>query len=182
MVGILGDTGRFLYKNKSHRNTFSVVSDLLDMGVKIESIHSEINSYSSNVIDLISVILANIKTNAGYTYSFIADSAKDKMVDQGLSEYEYSGGYHQALDQYIRNIDGNPWGFVVLPKYSDKGVYKCSFRANQDAGIDTSVFANALGGGGHSLASGCNFEAGSIEEAVEKVKTTVKEKYKEASK
>lgn len=170
LLGITSDTSRFLYKNDFHRDTFSIVSDMLDRGGSIEFVEEKSNQYSKLYIDIYDEFLSNLQSNNGYNFSFLSD----KLFDNSYTNIEKSQiktAYHKAMDTFIRNFNNIDWGFIVLPDIENgKGFYKTSFRASSLSHIDTSKFTVELGGGGHIQASAASkIPAKNIQEALIKI-------------
>jgi nanoRNase/pAp phosphatase (c-di-AMP/oligoRNAs hydrolase) len=85
------------------------------------------------------------------------------------------------VNEYVRTIENNNWGFVITPILEEENHYKVSFRAINGT-VDTSVFSRTFpGGGGHQGASGCDFEATDIKKAIEIIETTIKDQLEEAT-
>ncbi|HRI05435.1 MAG TPA: DHH family phosphoesterase [Candidatus Dojkabacteria bacterium] len=173
LFGILGDTGRFLYKNGFHRETFDTVSDMLDAGLSIEELQGRMNSLSLAHIKIIGELMKNLQQKDDYNYSYLSDEFTEKLVEENIAQDIYGSAYHLFMDNYIRSIEPNKWGFVLIPDMTaPRKYYKGSFRAISDL-IDTTIFAKLLGGGGHKPASGFKIEAQSFQAALDIVHQTI---------
>jgi nanoRNase/pAp phosphatase (c-di-AMP/oligoRNAs hydrolase) len=77
------------------------------------------------------------------------------------------------VDDYIRNIDGRLWGFIVYqnPLLGEDG-YSVSLRSVGGI-VDVSVIAKKLGGGGHKPAAAAEVHVKSIREALAKVESAI---------
>lgn len=190
LFGILGDTGRFLYKNPAHRKTFAIVSDIIDVGVSIEVLSNSMDLLTPTHLRIMSELTGNFKQKDDYNFSFISDTFAQELISEGVGEDVYSGAYHAFMHEYIRIIEPNKWGFVVVPDIGRSTdflstdaatvkIYKGSFRAVNDL-LDTTVFTRELGGGGHKPASGCKFKAESCEMALKIVHDVIAAKRVEA--
>lgn len=168
MFGILGDTCRFLYSNPYHRDTFLLVSQLIDDGANIEWIENNRKNISQKGIKVVCKLMNNLKVEKDFCYSYLDDKFLKKVVSLKLSQNEFVQAYTHFLDVYIRNIEGRKWGFIVMPDYGNEGIYKVSFRAISGS-VDTTTFSSQLGGGGHKGASGARFKASNIEDAIKKI-------------
>jgi phosphoesterase RecJ-like protein len=173
MVGILGDTNRFLYHNPFHKDTFEIASLLIDKGVEIEDITSKLQRIDSRQLKLTSVLFNNLHITPDYNYTYFTDQDLSRFKKELVPSEIYSSAQHSVVDSYIRYIDTNQWGFVLIPDYHEKGVYKGSFRATNNT-VDTTVFTQHLGGGGHKPASGFKILASNWQEALTRVNEVIK--------
>jgi bifunctional oligoribonuclease and PAP phosphatase NrnA len=173
LVGIVSDTGRFLYKNAHHRHTFALVSTLLEAGASIETLNSKTARYQSEEIAIVAELLTNITISDPYNYSYLDDDTVTRLIKSGISPETISAATGMFSNQYLRSIDTATYGFIVMQDpVLGTGHYKGSFRALNDS-VDTSVWANALGGGGHKAASGFKFAAHNLSEALAKITHTM---------
>lgn len=174
IFGIIADTNRFLYTNKNHKETFKIVSELLDQGVTIEDLWNKIYVLQKNHAIVIAELLKNIQSQEDYNYSYISDDFVKNFSIKSEDWESFSDAFYIFIDQYIRYINGNTWGFAIIPDFSnDQGEYRGAFRASSGT-VDTSVFARELGGGGHKSASGFSVTAKNYKEALEKIKEIIK--------
>lgn len=174
LLGIVSDTQRHRFDHPGYRETYRIVSDLLDAGASIEKLESKIEKYNKNELDAISHLAANITdSNRGYTYSFIGDDFSEKWQTSDKPYADLKNGCELFSNQFIRNYEGNDWGFIIYPDaISGPNYYGVSFRSL--SGIkDVSVIANKLGGGGHKPAAGAKIEAKSVQEAIQKVEQAI---------
>ena len=174
MFGILGDTNRFLYKNKYHRDTFNTISEFIESGLSVEVMQRRINTYTKTHTTIISELLKNFDSNEDYNFSYLGEDFVNRLRnDPNFDEDIYKVAIRQFLDIYIRNLYPWEWGFVIMPDIRFKeGFYKGSFRAQANT-YDTTVFAEFMGGGGHKEATGFNIKANSISDAIEIVKKVI---------
>lgn len=172
MLGILDDTNRFLYENKNHKTTFSIVSKLIDSGANIEKLTTNYQNYNLDQIQVITELLKNFKQEGSLNYTYVTDdfilSIKDKIAFE-----QFSPAYHFVLEHFIRSTFPNKWGFVLVPDLKVTELYRLSMRSINGF-IDTTVFTVALGGGGHKLASGARIKARSYKEALDEVLSVIK--------
>jgi len=170
LLGIISDTSRFKYKNPAHRQTFEIVSELIDAGASIEMLEYRLDRYTKRQIAVFSVLAKNLTDNGrGYTYSYIGKSD----IDQSNME-DVKAACEIFTDQFIRNIGDNYWGFIVYPEDSNgRTTYSVSLRSVNDV-QDVSEIAGKLGGGGHKAAAGAKgIEAINVMQAIEKIKRAV---------
>ncbi len=174
MMGILSDTGRFLYQNKLHRETYKITSELLDAGVNIEALTNRMSQYSIARMSVISELSANLSQNRQYSYSLISDGfARSWRKDQT----ELKAGCEAFVNIFIRNIEGRIWGFVVYPDLQKGGgFYGVSLRSINGT-VDVSKIAKILGGGGHKPAAGASFAARNAKNAARTVQQAIAKAY-----
>ena len=173
LLGLLSDTLRFKYKNAKHRETFALVNDLIDVGIDIEYLENKLETYSKDQLEVIAHLITNLQTGNGYNYSFISDSFADQWQQSGKDPSGLKGGAAIFVNQFIRNIEPNNWGFLVSREVIPSELnYSVSFRA-EGGSKAVSELAKLLGGGGHEAAAGAKFHAVSILDAVDKVLAVV---------
>ncbi|MBN1623674.1 MAG: DHH family phosphoesterase [Clostridia bacterium] len=156
-TAISTDTGGLRYSNTTSKS-MRICADLLETGIDISEI-------SHLAFDLMPYPKLLLKCIAIQKMDFFCDK-KIAVISLGLSDYDFLGGKDEYFDGIV-NITVNTEGVVAgaLVRETDSG-YKVNFRSNTDE-IDVSVFAEALGGGGHNRASGCTIEASSLNDATE---------------
>lgn len=181
MMAILGDTGRFLYQNAHHQDTFAIASNLIDHGANIEKITSQIRNFHPDELKIMSWLIANLQIEDGFNYSYLTETQLKQIIDQNITPDSYTGACHHFIDNYIRSTGTNQWGFIVNPDYNDPKFFKGSMRSI-DGVIDTTVFAQKLNGGGHKQASGFRLPAKNIKEALKIVLKVIKSNYSKALK
>lgn len=89
--------------------------------------------------------LSRLKVNPDYLLAIVVIKQAD-LVEFGLTSDDLSGLI--GLINSLQGVAGN-----LLLVETDDGQLKGSLRTNQ-AGVDISVLANILGGGGHQKAAG----------------------------
>jgi phosphoesterase RecJ-like protein len=173
LLGILSDTNRFKYKNPKHRETFALVSDLIDAGADIEKLEASLDSYSKETMAVLGELVNNLSAGEDFNYSFISDEFIDGWPGQSNKLDDFHAGTEIFVNAYIRNIKPNSWGFIAYrdPVFKEP-TYHISFRALSDS-RDVSAIARLLGGGGHKPAAGAKLKAASLEEALGKIKAAI---------
>ncbi|MGH7156884.1 MAG: DHH family phosphoesterase [Candidatus Saccharimonadales bacterium] len=170
-TGIYTDTGGFINRNPNFQRTFDVIPKLIEDGANLEVISSNINKIDDEGFAVLRELIDNTQFESDYTYSFISD----ETVAPGNN----LEAIHQAADvfrsQFLRNIDGRSWGFIVYKDIlAPASTYSVSFRAISGT-KDVAQIALKLGGGGHKPAAGAKFVAYSVQEAIDKVKQAITE-------
>jgi nanoRNase/pAp phosphatase (c-di-AMP/oligoRNAs hydrolase) len=162
-----------LYDNPRHRETFKIVSDLIDEGVSIELLENRSRRYAKDEIAVLGELANNLQSVDGYSYSFVGDSFTRQWLQNDKSADEFKLGCELFVSGFIRNIGENKWGFIVYPDLTaGEKRYSASFRALGSV-KDVAEIARRLGGGGHKPAAGAKFSAASIRQAVEKVRAAI---------
>ena len=175
MLGILDDTGRFLYENPKHHETLEIVNNLVDEGISIESLWNRLSRYTKEQMGVISELINKTVVDAGYTYSYLDDNFCNLWLESGKDPSKLRGAVDWFKDNFLRSVGDNTWGFVVYKDPSeDQGEYSVSFRAISGT-KDVSELARRLDGGGHKAAAGGHIEAKDMSEAIEKVKRVIAE-------
>lgn len=180
MVGLLSDTNRFLYGTaETYPKSFEIAAKLVALGVNIDQLISKLDRFFLSSTIIISEMLRNIQVTDKYTYSFLSDdfSSSTQYVNTPSDERKSANNYF--VDNFIRNMNDNMWGFTVYKDLRLSGHYKGSFRSVRGV-VDTTVFATKLGGGGHKPASGFRFPAKNLDEALNKIQKVIKENIQEA--
>ncbi len=173
MLGIYSDSGGFTYANPRHRHTFKIVSDLIDDGVNLEVIRSRLRKYTTDQLIALGEFARNVTTNGQYSYSYLSDDFVANWQKANRSVLSLNTAAAIFVDQFIRNIDGLNWGFIVyLNPLAGENIYSVSLRSQANA-KDVSQIANKFGGGGHKPAAGAKVKAKSIQEALAKVKAAI---------
>jgi phosphoesterase RecJ-like protein len=181
MTGIVGDTGRFLYA-KDLQKTFAIASELITFDEQmIEKITYTFGRNQMTTLKFLQELINNTVIRDNYTFSFFTDETAQKVRANPELFGLYKNASEMYVNEYVRTIENNDWGFVITPILEEENHYKVSFRAINGS-VDTSVFSRTFpGGGGHQGASGCDFEATDIKKAIEIIETTIKDQLEEAT-
>jgi len=181
MTGIIGDTGRFLYA-KDLQKTFAIASELITFDeTMIEKITYTFGRNKITTLKFLQELINNTVIRDNYTFSFFTDETAQKVRTKPQLFAPYKNASEMYANDHVRTIENNTWGFVITPILEEENRYKVSFRAISGT-VDTSVFSRTFpGGGGHQGASGCDFEAMDIKNAIEIIETTIKEHLDEAT-
>jgi phosphoesterase RecJ-like protein len=173
MTGLYSDTAGFTYLGSHYEKTLNLELELLREEINIEEIKNSLNQYNLYDVEVITEVLGNIEVNQDYTYSFISDDFIKNWTSSGKPPASLLVGIKFFTDHFIRNINGNQWGFAV---HNDlrlgEGVYSVSLRSL--SGVkDVSLIAREFGGGGHKPASGAKVPAQTVDEAIAKVQAAI---------
>ncbi len=175
LLGIYADSGGFVYHNNRYKEMFRVVNELLDAGANLESVKTCLNTYSDDHMKVIGQLVDNLTHGDGYSYSFISDEFAQNWRETGKNPVTLKTACSKFIDNYIRNIGGRNWGFIVYPDLSiGQGIYSASFRS-VGGQPDVAKIASNLGGGGHKPAAGAKIQAQDIDEAIREVQEFIHE-------
>ena len=146
-VGLVTDTGRFMYENtdaRSHR----MAADLIEAGVNVHDIYRRLyERVPVEKLRLISRALEKIERHAdcGLAVTYI-----------GEADYEATGSSEvmtEGIIDYLRSIEGTAVAAFVRDKTDGgRAARKVSLRATEQ--VDVSAIAREHGGGGHRRAAG----------------------------
>ncbi|MBA3757725.1 DHH family phosphoesterase [Candidatus Saccharibacteria bacterium] len=176
LLGIISDTQRHKFDHPGYRETFRVVSELLDAGASIEKLENELESYNKNELEALSHLASNMKSSGkGYSYTFITDEFAEEWRKAKKSHLDLKKACELFGNQFIRNFENNKWGFLVYPdSVGGEGYYGVSFRSL--VGVkDVAEVARQLGGGGHKPAAGAKLTAKTTKDAIKQVTSLVDE-------
>lgn len=140
---ICHDTVFFKY-TENDNETFPIISDLIKLGADKNTVLFHIyNNLGFDFMKHVAVLLSKIKQENGFVWTALSYEEYNKMgCPVGLREY--------VSDHFIQSIKGSQFGVVMIEE--KPGKLCVSFRAK--AGLDISILAKKLGGGGHLYRAG----------------------------
>jgi len=148
-VGLITDTGRFMYENTGPR-AHLMAADLLEAGVDVPGVYRRLyEDVPEGKLALLALALSQLQRYDAGELTLVALSAAD--FEASDAEESYSEG---IIDQ-LRALQGTKVAVLVreIGSGARKGQHKVSLRATDDD-VDVSVIARAQGGGGHRRAAG----------------------------
>jgi phosphoesterase RecJ-like protein len=147
-VGLITDTGRFMYENTGPR-AHQMAAELIEAGVDVQRSTAAVRGDAARQAALLALALAQMQRFDSGELTIAALSAED--FDRAEAEESYSEG---IIDQ-LRALQGTKVAALVreLTSGERKGQHKVSLRATDDD-VDVSAIARAQGGGGHRRAAG----------------------------
>lgn len=146
LVGILTDTNN-LSTNSVTANTYKTVAELNEIGADVYNIRKMFFAgHEVNKFKIISLAMHKAELLEDNTVAIIKLTKKD-FFKCGLNENDTVGIINTVFGQ----IKGLNACFLWTPRNK---MWHISMRAND--GIDVSVIAESLGGGGHIPAAACN--------------------------
>jgi bifunctional oligoribonuclease and PAP phosphatase NrnA len=148
-VGLITDTGRFMYENTGPR-AHLMAAELIEAGVDVPAVYRQLyEDMPAGKLALLALALGQVQRFDSGELTLAALSAAD--FDRADAEESHSEG---IIDQ-LRALQGTKVAVLVRELSSGvrKGQHKVSLRATDDD-VDVSIIARAQGGGGHRRAAG----------------------------
>jgi phosphoesterase RecJ-like protein len=152
-VGLMTDTGRFMYENTGRR-AHIMAAELIDAGVDVHEMYRQVyEGVPYGKLALLARGLTNVERYDDGRLTMTALSASD-FNDSGAEE-----SYSEGVVDHLRAVEGTALAALVRDRIGDEetGMRKVSLRASDDR-VDVSAIARAQGGGGHRQAAGFNTE------------------------
>jgi phosphoesterase RecJ-like protein len=157
-VGLVTDTGRFMYENTSPR-AHIMAADLIDAGVDVDAIYRRLyEGVPMAKLELLSRALARA-TRYDDGRIPVTSLTIDDFIETGSEE-----SYQEGIIDHLRAVAGTKVAVLVRDQLAEerRGWRKVSLRAT-DGDVDVSVIARAHGGGGHPRAAGFSTELEPLE-------------------
>jgi phosphoesterase RecJ-like protein len=148
-VGLITDTGRFMYENTGPR-AHQMAAELIEAGVDVPEVYRRLyEEVPPAKLALLALALGRIERFDSGELTLAALSAED------FEETEAEDNYSEGIIDQLRAVHGTKVAVLVreLTTGERKGQRKISLRATDDD-VDVSVIARAQGGGGHRRAAG----------------------------
>ncbi len=147
-VGLVTDTGRFLYEN-TDADAHRMAAELIEAGVDVNDIYRRLyERVPEEKLRLISRALEKIER---------FEDGQLPSPTSPPSDYEATGASEvltEGIIDYLRSLEGTAVAAVVRDKPDgDRAARKVSLRST-DGAIDVSAIAREHGGGGHQRAAG----------------------------
>ncbi len=147
-IGIVGDSGRFMFSTTSV-HTFAVAEELLKTGIKISDIYLEMYEKDIQSLKNQAYVLSHFDvTSHGVAYYLLPIEVQQEMritTEQGKE--------HVNLFSNIQGI--NAWCSITQDVDKKEPCWRISIRSKKE---DISGVANRWGGGGHKQASGAKIK------------------------
>ena len=145
-IGLVGDSGRFMYSSTS-THTFAIAEELLKTGIQLSKVYQKM--YVKQIDDL--KVTAHILNNFHVSEHGVAYYLLDKEIQKELKITTERGKENVNL---FANIDGiNTWCSITEdPK---DNCWRISIRSKEKA---INHIAAKWGGGGHAQASGAKID------------------------
>jgi phosphoesterase RecJ-like protein len=154
LLGILSDTGNFLYPSASGK-TMKIASKMMTLGAQLPKLANKANKNKDFFsLKLWSLVLSKVKINKKYGVAVTVISHED--LEKLHDEIELIGNndIFGEVAAFLSNFKEVKVALVL--REDDSGVLKGSLRTAKED-IDVSKIARIFGGGGHAKASGFSF-------------------------
>ncbi len=148
-VGLVTDTGRFMYENTGPRSHV-MAADLLEAGIDVHDIYRRLyEGVPEPKLKLLTRALASVERYDGGRLT-LSRLAREDFAETGAKE-----SFTEGIIDHLRAVEGTKVAALARELTSDgcEGCSKVSLRAT-DNDVDVSVIARAQGGGGHRQAAG----------------------------
>ena len=151
-VGLITDTGRFMYENTGPR-AHLMAADLLASGIDHTAIYRRVyEEWPEPKLRLFARALSRTERHAGGALTMTTLPRGD-FRETGAEE-----SYTEGVVDRLRAVDGTKVAALARELIDgDGGRWKVSLRSS-DGDVDVSVIARASGGGGHKAAAGFSTE------------------------
>jgi phosphoesterase RecJ-like protein len=152
-VGLVTDTGKFMYENTGTR-AHVMAAELIDAGVAVHEIYHRLyEGIPYGKLELLARGLSHVERYDGGALTLTHLSAAD-YLETGAEE-----NYSEGVVDHLRSVEGTAVAGLVrdLIGEGQEGRRKVSLRAT-DGRVDVSQIARAQGGGGHRQAAGFSTE------------------------
>jgi phosphoesterase RecJ-like protein len=147
-VGLVTDTGRFMYENTGPR-AHEMAAELLELGVDAHGIYRRLyEGIPQGKLELLARGLTSVERYDGGLLT-VAHLTLDDYRRTGADE-----SYSEGVVDHLRSVEGTAVAALARDLLTDSTPRrKVSLRATDDR-VDVSRIARALGGGGHRRAAG----------------------------
>ncbi len=148
-VGLITDTGRFMYENTGPR-AHEMAADLIQAGVDVQDVYRRLYEEMPEAkVTLLALALGRMRRFDSGELTLAALSAED-FLELGAED-----SYSEGIIDHLRAVQGTKVAALVreLPSGPKGGQRKVSLRSTDDD-VDVSAIAREQGGGGHRRAAG----------------------------
>ena len=147
-VGLVTDTGRFMYENTGPR-AHDMAAELLEQGVDAHAIYRRLyEGVPQGKLELLARGLSQVERYDGGLLT---------VTHLTLEDYRLTGAdesYSEGVVDHLRSVEGTAVAGLVRDLLTDEAPRrKVSLRATDDR-VDVSAIARSQGGGGHRRAAG----------------------------
>lgn len=168
-VGLVTDTGRFMYQNTGPES-HEMAADLIRSGVNVHDAYSRLyEDQPFGKTQLLGRALSTLQRFDGGLLTIVNLTKED--FDETASEETYTEG----IVDYARSVAGTAVGAMYrqLTGEGREHLAKVSLRSS-DNRVDVSVLARAFSGGGHKQAAGATTDK-TLEEAIELIREGIRD-------
>jgi phosphoesterase RecJ-like protein len=149
-VGLITDTGRFMYENTSAR-AHIMAAELIEAGVDVQDIYRRV--YEGVPYGKLALLARGLAKIQRY------DNGRLTVTELDACDFAESGAeesYSEGVIDHLRAVDGTAVAALIRARIGvtdGEPQRKVSLRASDDR-VDVSAIARAQGGGGHRQAAG----------------------------
>ncbi|HZU39441.1 MAG TPA: bifunctional oligoribonuclease/PAP phosphatase NrnA [Solirubrobacteraceae bacterium] len=149
-VGLITDTGRFMYQNTTAR-AHRMAAELIDAGVDVHHMYRRV--YEGVPFGKLALLARGLARVERY------DGGRLTMTELTTEDFEQSGAeesYSEGVIDHLRALEGTAVAALVRDRLASTDpdrLRKVSLRSS-DERVDVSLIARAQGGGGHRQAAG----------------------------
>jgi bifunctional oligoribonuclease and PAP phosphatase NrnA len=147
-VGLITDTGRFMYENTSAR-AHAMAAELIGAGVDVQEIYRRV--YEGVPYGKLALLAKGLTKTRRY------DNGRLTLTELDACDFADSGAqesYSEGVVDHLRAVEGTAVAALVRDRITAAdGERKVSLRAS-DERVDVSRIARLQGGGGHRQAAG----------------------------
>ena len=162
-MGILTDTGNFKHRNVTAKTLYTT-SKLVEKGANLNEIsYYMFTKQSKERAKLFGLVMSKIRYLLDGEFAVALISQEDLTISCAKKDET------EGFIDFIMGIDQVKVGATLLEL--EKNKYKISLRSK---GTDVNAVASVFGGGGHTVASGCQI-SGEYEEVVDRLRYAVKQ-------
>lgn len=162
-IGIVGDTGRFLFTNLVTAEVYSTMAELTEVyKLDIEKMDYELSKATPKSLLVFNHFISNITYRKDYSYSYIDP---EFILDNDIDLDSLINGYEKFKLLILRYIENYNWGFVFKPS-TKEGVWDVSFRS-MNSKKQVNKLAESFDGGGHLYAAAAKLVASNYEEVIQ---------------
>jgi phosphoesterase RecJ-like protein len=168
-VGLVTDTGRFMYQNTGPE-AHEMAADLLRHGVDVHAVYTRLyEDQPFGKVQLLGRALNTIQRFDGGLLT-IVNLTKEDFEETGSEET-----YTEGIVDFARGVSGTAVGAMYrgLTGEGREHLAKVSLRSS-DNRVDVSVIARALSGGGHKQAAGATTDK-TLEETIEVIRDGIRD-------
>jgi phosphoesterase RecJ-like protein len=168
-VGLVTDTGRFMYENTS-AEAHRMAAELIEAGVQPHQVYRRLwEDLPFRRLQLLQRALASVERH---------DNGAMTVAHLTKQDYEATGALEtdsEGVVDHMRAVEGTRVAVLVRELLSEdrEGMRKVSLRAT-DGSVDVSRLARTFGGGGHQQAAGFS-TAVPYPELIERLREQVRE-------
>jgi bifunctional oligoribonuclease and PAP phosphatase NrnA len=154
-VGVVTDTGRFMYENTGSR-AHEMAAELIQGGIDVHAIYRRLyEGIPQGKLELLARGLTNVQRYDGGLLT---------VTHLTLEDYQSTGAdesYSEGVVDHLRSVEGTAVAGLVRDLLGNGASRKrkVSLRATDDR-VDVSRIARAQGGGGHRRAAGFSTDLG----------------------